>query len=398
MPFDRFTIEQIAGDMLPDATTDQKIATGFHRNTMTNEEGGVDPEESQYEVLVDRVNTTATVWLGSTLACAQCHNHKYDPFSQKDYFRLLAFFANSDYDTRTFGDGTRFFEARLDLATPEQEQTRQQVQADIDRLELESKTMSPAIREAQEQWEQSLRAAEHSWIPLTPVHGRATNGVTLTTLQDGSLLASGPNPELTSYVVTFDTELQNITGLRLETLPDPSLPRGGPGRDAYGHFRVTGIHVDAAPVATAPTTEGTPRAVIFRTIKVDDSAYAFAPADLLSSTGGPTTRKSGSWAINAMRDTERAPRHAVLAAESPIGFSGGTRLTVRIDHLDGTIGQGIGRLRLAATTAADPLVGSELAAAAAIGAGEAGERAQSEASGGSGGVLPRDGTVSRAGT
>ncbi len=99
LPFDRFTIEQIAGDMLPDATIDQRIATGFHRNAMTNEEGGVDPEESLYEVLVDRVNTTATVWLGSTLACAQCHNHKYDPFSQKDYFRFLAFFAETDYGT-----------------------------------------------------------------------------------------------------------------------------------------------------------------------------------------------------------------------------------------------------------------------------------------------------------
>ena len=103
-------IEQIAGDLLPNATLEQQIATGFHRNAMTNEEGGVDPDESMYEVLVDRVNTTATVWLGTTLGCAQCHNHKYDPFSQKDYFRLLAFFANADYESRTFGDGTRFSE------------------------------------------------------------------------------------------------------------------------------------------------------------------------------------------------------------------------------------------------------------------------------------------------
>ena len=382
LPFDRFTIEQIAGDMLPNATAEQKIATGFHRNAMTNEEGGVDPEESMYEVLVDRVNTTATVWLGSTVACAQCHNHKYDPFSQKDYFRLLAFFANSDYDTRTFNDGTRFFEARLDLATPEQEWARQQIQADIDRLDLELKTVTPAIRDAQEQWEQSLRAAERWWIPLTRAHGRATNGVTLTTLKDGSLLASGPNPELTSYVVTLDTALQNITGLRIETLLDPSLPRGGPGRDAYGHFRVTGIQVDVAPIAGAPTTENTSRAVTFKTIKVDDSAYAFAPGDLLSPTAGPTSRKGGSWAINAMRDTERVrvPRHAVLAVESPIGFAGGTRLTVRIDHLDGTIGQGIGRLRLAATTAADPLVGSELAAGLrSVLATPASERSQKQA-------------------
>ena len=100
MPFDRFTIEQIAGDMLPGATSDQLIASGFHRNAMTNEEGGIDPEEAHYEVLVDRVNTTATVWLGTTLGCAQCHDHKYDPFTQKDYYRMMAFFQNADYEVR----------------------------------------------------------------------------------------------------------------------------------------------------------------------------------------------------------------------------------------------------------------------------------------------------------
>jgi len=84
---------------------------------MTNEEGGVDPEEAQYEMLVDRVNTTATAWLGTTLGCAQCHNHKYDPFTQKDYYRMMAFFQNIDYDSKSFGDGTRYFEAAIDLPT-----------------------------------------------------------------------------------------------------------------------------------------------------------------------------------------------------------------------------------------------------------------------------------------
>ncbi len=364
LPFDQFTIEQIAGDMLPEGsdqqrTLDQKIATGFHRNAMTNEEGGVDPDESMYETLVDRVNTTATVWLGSTIGCAQCHNHKYDPFSQKDYFRLLAFFANSDYESRTFGDGTRYFEARLDLATPEQEAARKRAQAVIDGLEQELKTVTPELRAAQELWEQSLRAAERAWIPLAPAHANATNGVTLTALPDHSLLASGPNPVLTSYEITVDTTAQGITGLRLETLPDRSLPRNGPGRDAYGHFRVTGLHVEIAP-ATSPGARR--EAVQFTTIKVDDSAYPFAAADLLAAGRGPASRKGGSWAINAMRDSERVPRHAVLAAQTPFGFPGGTRITVRIDHLDGTIGQGIGRLRLSVTTDPDPLVGSELAA------------------------------------
>ncbi len=367
VPFDQFTIEQIAGDMLPDTTDpqrnlEQKIATGFHRNAMTNEEGGVDPDESMYEVLVDRVNTTATVWLGSTIGCAQCHNHKYDPFSQKDYFRLLAFFANADYESRTSGDGTRYVEGRLDLVTPEQEEARKRAQAVINGLEQELKTVTPAIRDAQDQWEQALRAAERAWIPLAPAHARATHGVTLTALPDRSLLASGPNPVLTSYEITVDTLAQGITGLRLETLPDSSLPRGGPGRDAYGHFRVTGLHVEIAPAARAPGAGG--QAVLFRTIKVDDAASPFEPADLLSAGRGPVNRKGGSWAINAMRDrdTERVARHAVLAAQTPFGFSGGTRITVRIDHLDGTIGQGIGRLRVSATTAADPLAGAELAA------------------------------------
>jgi hypothetical protein len=97
MPFDEFTIEQLAGDLLPDATLDQKIATGFHRNTMINAEGGVDPEEYRVAAVVDRVNTTATVWLGTTLGCCQCHSHKYDPFKQKEYYEFMAFF-NSTAD------------------------------------------------------------------------------------------------------------------------------------------------------------------------------------------------------------------------------------------------------------------------------------------------------------
>ena len=95
MPFDQFTIEQLAGDLLPNATDDQKIATGFNRCTPTNVEAGTDPEETRVNQVIDRVNTTATVWLGTTLECAQCHDHKYDPFTQKEYYQLFAFFNNT---------------------------------------------------------------------------------------------------------------------------------------------------------------------------------------------------------------------------------------------------------------------------------------------------------------
>jgi len=118
MPFSQFTIEQIAGDLLPNATLDQKIATGFHRNTMTNEEGGTDPEEARWETLVDRVNTTAAVWLGSTFACCQCHNHKYDPFTQKEFYQFLAFFENCS-------------EPKIELLTPEQQAHRKELRTTI---------------------------------------------------------------------------------------------------------------------------------------------------------------------------------------------------------------------------------------------------------------------------
>jgi hypothetical protein len=363
MPFDQFTIEQIAGDMLPDATPAQKIATGFHRNAMTNEEGGTDPDESLYEVLVDRTNTTATVWLGSTLACAQCHNHKYDPFSQQDYYRVLAFFANTDYESRTFGDGTRYFEPRLGLASPEQERARKELQAEIDALDRTLNTATPALRQAQEQWEESVRAAERAWTPLTPDRASATNRVTLTAQPDASVLASGPNPTLTTYTISALTPArtgavgQDITGLRLEALLDPSLPRTGPGRDAYGHFRVTGMQVEIEPAAGGAAAQP----LRLRTMKVDDAAIAFKPEDLLVE-GAPHTRKSGAWTITAIRDATRAPRHGVLVAETPFGYAAGTRVTVRIDHLDGTIGQGLGRFRLAFTTAPDPLVGADVPA------------------------------------
>jgi len=147
MPFDQFTIEQLAGDLLPDATDQQKIATGFHRNTMINQEGGVDPEEDRVKIVVDRVNTTSTVWLGSTLECAHCHTHKYDPFSQREYFQLYAFFNNSR-DGGAGGPGG-LQEPILRLFTPRQEERLAQIRASSADLEeqLKSRTERPEKQE-----------------------------------------------------------------------------------------------------------------------------------------------------------------------------------------------------------------------------------------------------------
>jgi hypothetical protein len=127
LPFDQFTIEQLAGDLLPGATLEQKIATGFHRNTMTNTEGGVDDEEFRVAAVVDRVNTTMEVWMGTTMACAQCHNHKYDPFTQKEYYQLFAFFNNT-------ADPGRNVQPVLPLYTPAQQARRDRLSAEVARL------------------------------------------------------------------------------------------------------------------------------------------------------------------------------------------------------------------------------------------------------------------------
>jgi mono/diheme cytochrome c family protein len=123
MPFDQFTIEQIAGDLLPNPTLEQRIATGFHRNTMQNLEGGVDQAEAHENKLYDRVDTTATVWLGLTMNCARCHDHKYDPIKQKEYYQLLAFFNNSKI--YPVGDASiseeKWLEAQIPAPTPEQQ-------------------------------------------------------------------------------------------------------------------------------------------------------------------------------------------------------------------------------------------------------------------------------------
>ena len=145
MPFDQFTVEQLAGDLLPGATQSQKVASGFHRNTMLNTEGGVDPEEARDAVLLDRVNTTATAWMGTTLACAQCHAHKFDPFPQKDYYRFYAFFNNADEPT-------------LDLAPPEAIAGRDAIRAQVEALKKETKAYQKDEADRVKVWESSLTA------------------------------------------------------------------------------------------------------------------------------------------------------------------------------------------------------------------------------------------------
>jgi hypothetical protein len=330
LPFDQFTIEQIAGDMLPDRTTGQLIATGFHRNTMFNEEGGVDKEEAHWENLVDRVNTTSTVWLGSTIACAQCHNHKYDPFTQKEYYQLLAFFNNSEMAVREYGDtSTKLVEPVLDLPTPEQAKRREELKGAIAELEKLVKTPTPALEAEQGDWERQVRSAAGEWSVLDPARAASSGGTTLEEKSDGSILASGTNPANDIYSIEARLPASGITAIRLEALPHASLPRGGPGRDAYGNFFLTEFHAEVNGVSIAL---GKP--------VVDDGRINEKKFTQL-------------WTVDASREEKRLPRQIIFPFEKPFGAAGDT-LRIHITQTSEFGGQGVGYFRLSVTQAKRP--------------------------------------------
>ena len=311
MPFDRFTIEQIAGDMLPKATNDQRIASGFHRNTQLNQEGGIDVEEARWEALLDRVNTTATVWLGSTVACAQCHNHKYDPFSQRDYYRLLAFFDNVEYSVFGKPGGDHFIhEPTLDLPSPEQAKQRDALTSEMARLNATLSAPGAEIDAGQAGWEAAQQAAVSAWALLQPERVGA-GAATLAVQPDGSVLASGLHRGRDEYQVDVTVPAGRTTGFRLEALPDPSLPKGGPGRDHYGNFALTGFAVDRLDAAGGATR------LTFDDVKTDDGRAADVKA-LIELTPRPYLSEDPyGWAIDATRDDTRTPRQIVFVPEAP---------------------------------------------------------------------------------
>ncbi|MBB6050569.1 PSD1 and planctomycete cytochrome C domain-containing protein [Armatimonas rosea] len=219
MPFDQFTIKQLAGDLLPGATLDDKIATGFHRNTMLNEEGGIDPLEFRYYAMVDRMATTGATWLGLTIQCAQCHTHKYDPITHKEYYQLMAFLDNTE-------------EPELDVVTPELAKKRTEVE----------KTIAEREATLAESWPLALPLR---WS--TPAVGevKVASGAKPEVRPDGAVFVSGTNPDKDTYTLTLAGGAEPVSALRLEALTDPALGGMGPGRTAHGNFVLTELEVKA---------------------------------------------------------------------------------------------------------------------------------------------------------
>ena len=344
MPFDQFTIEQIAGDLLTDATPAQKIATGFHRNTMINTEGGTDPEEYRVAAILDRVETTGTVWLGSTIACAQCHDHKYDPITQEEYFRMYAFF-NNTMEENNPKTKIRPHSASITLPPADYLSShRSDIEGEIVELKAALKRSTPELEAAQTAWEAKTSREMISWSDLDPVSYFSLGGAELTHQEDGSLLASGPNPGRETYVVVTDTQVEGITAIRLETLTDPSFPHGGSSRSSDGEFILTEFEVVAEPLAGS----GFSSPMVFT-----DSAAEIDPVTMgirRAHDGDPTT----GWSNSGTSHKNRVERQAIFLPESPVGFSGGTRFTIRLRHEGDKPGKTIGRFRFSVTRDADP--------------------------------------------
>jgi hypothetical protein len=345
MPYDEFTVEQLAGDLLPNATLEQKIATGFQRNPRINSETGSIAEEFQAETLVDRASTVGTVWLGLTVGCARCHDHKFDPIPTRDFYSLAAFFNNVD-EVGNGGpaDGRGNFKPYLKLPAPELEKVIAEKDAQLKPAREKLDVLDRDLASGQAGWERTALTYQPRWEVLTPRSLKAENGVTLRALPDGSVLAGGAMPPSSIFEIGADTKMKNITAFRLELIPDDSLPGGSSGRGAGGKGVVTLFEVRA---------EGKDGKKIDLSRITADFKSEESELNLVVR---PAEQLKRGWGVNP--ETNK-PHYAVI--ETSRMFSPEGTLTFRIGSE--YEGAPVGRLRISATDSEFPeVVPDEMAA------------------------------------
>jgi hypothetical protein len=336
MPFDRFTVEQLAGDMLRDATPSQRIATGFHRNTMLNEEGGIDPLEFRFNAVTDRVATTGTVWLGLTLGCAQCHAHKFDPVTHREYYQFMTYLNNAD-------------EPEMSVIREDLTKRRKEAEAKIAELLAGLPANFPAGGEKDDTRPEDVRRKENlerkfnewlareekrtaRWTVLRPTEAKS-NLPHLTVQKDDSVLASGDMSKRDVYTLKFRTDLRGVTAIRLEALPDERLPRGGPGRVFYegpaGDFFLSEVTVLAGG----------------KKLPIKSATHSFGKTPASASIDGdPQT----GWTIDG---GQGRAHHAVYTLAEPLGDAGEITVELLFERYHAA---GLGRLRIAVTTDPHP--------------------------------------------
>ncbi len=302
IPFDQFTIEQLAGDLLPDSTKPQKIATGFHRNTLINQEGGVKADQFRHEAIIDRVNTTGAVWLGLTVGCAQCHAHKYDPISHNDYYQLYAFF-NQGVDANNESTTVPVREEEIFGWTDEQTQKLAQLEIvrnkviDLEKQRAAAKSVN-------------LLAHAWNWQPAELLDYKTLGMGSFFRQPDGSLLTDGKAQPNDTYQVNFRSAAEKITAIRLRVLTHESLPAMGPGLASNGNFVLTDAEVKVADKITR-----------FSAAAADHSQPEFSVLNVIDN------KSTTGWGINVGDEQKKTnpdlkmnvPHEAVFILSAPVG-------------------------------------------------------------------------------
>jgi hypothetical protein len=339
--FDRFTIEQLAGDLLPNATSEQKIASGYNRLLMTTEEGGAQPKEYLAKYAADRVRNASSVWMGLTMGCAECHDHKFDPVTTKEFYRFASFWA----DIQEVAVGRQ---AQTKMPSPDQMLRLAAIDGDLAALRKALDTPTPALAAAQRLWEERIKAdlasAQPAWNAVKPESATSSGGAKLVVQPDQSLLSTGANPAKDTYTVTLKTDQKNITGIRLSALRHSTLPGGGLSR-TNGNFVLTGFKVEVKG------PDGKAKAVKLTRAEADFSQPGFPVASLLAKGGA-------GWAIEG-HVRKGADRTAMFVFGQPLAGGPGTVLTVVLEHNSIYPGHNIGRFRLDLTSAARPGLGDK---------------------------------------
>jgi hypothetical protein len=340
MPFDEFTVEQLAGDLLPEATVDQKIGSGYVRCNMSTGEGGAITEEYQAKYTFDRVETTSTIWMGLTLTCARCHTHKYDPITHREYYGMYAFFNNLNESVM---DGNKpnpdpFIKVPTSQQTSRQGELKTLLADGQKQLDRPMPEMDRAQTEWVSQWHEKLSTG---WTPLaaTSALSTATNGATLRALEDKTVLAEGANPGEDVYELAFHPAAGSLAALRLETLPHASLPNGSAARAEDGRFRLSEFEAELVPIEK-DRKPGKPKKLKFTQAVADASEPKFEVGNAID--GKPDT----GWGVDAAAITNG--HTALFALGEPVRVTTNTELRVRLRFNASQSKRAIGHFRLAA--------------------------------------------------
>ncbi|RIK78900.1 MAG: hypothetical protein DCC68_14160 [Planctomycetota bacterium] len=356
--FDQFTIEQLAGDLLPGATLEQKVAAGYNRLGMMSAEGGVQPKEYLAKYIAERVRNASGVWMGTTLGCAECHNHKYDPFTTKDFYRFEAFFADIK-EQGLYSGAHETGEWGTTIRVPTAEQMAEIARLDAKLAELRRKLDAPTaeLEAAQRDWEANQKPV--AWHVLRPAKLESQAGATLTLRDDGSILVSGNHGATDTYTLSIEDLPSGVTAFKLEVLADDSLPAKGPGRASNGNFVLSEFVLSEFAVEQRASGESAAQPVPLSaaTASFAQSGFGTAQGDGTFAIGatidGNVTGGNQGWAV--MPKFAQA-HEAVFETKTDIGGGEGRTLVVKlVQNFEPAKQHTIGRFRLSATSASRPV-------------------------------------------